>query len=205
MKQTLLASLITASLSFVAASSAHAVATVGQPAPGFALNDTNGKAVNLADYKGKTVVLEWHNPDCPFVKKHYDSANMQGLQSKYTRDGVVWLSVSSTEPGHQDYKKPDVINALLKTSKASPTAYLMDESGSAGKSYGARTTPHMYVINPQGSLVYAGGIDDKRSANVADIKSARNFVAAALDDMKAGKPVSVATSTPYGCSVKYKS
>ena len=205
MKQTLIASLITASFSFVAVAAAHANATVGLPAPGFALSDTNGKAVNLADYKGKTVVLEWHNPECPFVKKHYDSANMQGLQSKYTRDGVVWLSVSSTEPGHQDYKKPDVINALLKTSKASPTAYLMDESGSTGKSYGARTTPHMYVINPQGMLVYAGGIDDKRSANIADIKSAGNYVAAALDEMKAGKPVSVATSTPYGCSVKYKS
>ena len=204
MKQTLLASLITVSFSFVAASSAHAAATVGQPAPGFALSDTNGKAVNLADYKGKTVVLEWHNPECPFVKKHYDSANMQGLQSKYTRDGVVWLSVSSTEPGHQDYKKPDVINALLQTSKASPTAYLMDESGSTGKSYGAKTTPHMYVINPQGTLVYAGGIDDKRSANIADIKSANNYVAAALDEMKAGKSVSVSMSTPYGCSVKYK-
>ncbi len=205
MKQTLLASLITASFTFMAVSAAHAAATVGQPAPGFALSDTNGKAVNLTDYKGKTVVLEWHNPECPFVKKHYDSANMQALQSKYTKDGVVWLSVSSTEPGHQDYKKPDVINALLKTSKASPTAYLMDESGSAGKSYGARTTPHMYIINPQGTLVYAGGIDDKRSANIADIKSAKNFVAAALDEMKADKPVSVATSTPYGCSVKYKS
>ncbi len=205
MKQTLLASLITASLSFGAASSAQAAATVGQPAPGFALSDTNGKAVNLADYKGKTVVLEWHNSECPFVKKHYDSANMQALQSKYTKDGVVWLSVSSTEPGHQDYKKPDVINALLKTSRASPTAYLMDESGSTGKSYGAKTTPHMYIINPQGTLVYAGGIDDKRSANVADIKSAKNFVTAALDEMKAGKPVSVSTATPYGCSVKYKS
>ena len=205
MKQTLIASLITASFSFVAVAAAHANATVGLPAPGFALSDTNGKAVNLADYKGKTVVLEWHNPECPFVKKHYDSANMQSLQTKYTKDGVVWLAVNSTEPGHQEYKKPDVMNGILKSSKASPTAYLMDESGSMGKSYGARTTPHMYIINPQGTLVYAGGIDDKRSANIADIKSAKNFVAAALDEMKAGKPVSVATSTPYGCSVKYKS
>ena len=205
MKQTLLVSLISASLSFLAVSAASAAATVGQPAPAFALTDTNGKAVNLADYKGKTVVLEWHNPECPFVKKHYDSSNMQGLQSKYTKDGVVWLAVSSTEPGHQDYKKPDVMNGILKTSKASPTAYLMDDSGTTGKSYGAKTTPHMYIINAQGTLVYAGGIDDKRSSNVADVKTAKNFVAAALNEIKAGKPVSVATSTPYGCSVKYKS
>ena len=205
MKQTLLVSLISASLSFLAVSAASAAAAVGQPAPAFALTDTNGKVVNLADYKGKTVVLEWHNPECPFVKKHYDSANMQGLQSKYTKDGVVWLAVSSTEPGHQDYKKPDVMNGILKTSKASPTAYLMDDSGATGKSYGAKTTPHMYIISAQGTLVYAGGIDDKRSSNVADIRTAKNFVAAALDEIKAGKPVSVATSTPYGCSVKYKS
>lgn len=205
MKPTLLATFIAASFSFMAMYDATAAASVGQPAPAFALNDTHGKAVNLSDYKGKTVVLEWHNPECPFVQKHYDSANMQGLQSKYTRDGVVWLAVSSTDPTHQEYKKPSVVNALLKSSNASPTAYLMDESGATGKAYGARTTPHMYIINAQGTLVYAGGIDDKRTANISDIKSARNYVAAALDEMKAGKPVSVSTSTPYGCSVKYKS
>ena len=205
MKQAVLASVIAASFAFVAVSEANASATVGQPAPAFTLKDTSGKTVNLADYKGKTVVLEWHNPECPFVKKHYDSANMQGLQSKYTKDGIVWLAVSSTEPGHQDYKKPDALNALLKSSNAAPTAYLMDESGSTGKAYGAKTTPHMYVINPQGTLVYAGGIDDKRSTNVADVKTAKNYVSAALDELKAGKPISVATSAPYGCSVKYKS
>jgi len=204
MKQTLLFSLIGASISFLAASAANA-ATVGQPAPAFTLNDTNGKAVKLADYKGKTVVLEWHNPECPFVKKHYDSANMQGLQSKYTKDNVVWLSVSSTEPGHQDYRKPDVINGILKASKAAPTAYLMDESGATGKNYGAKTTPHMYIISPEGTLTFAGAIDDKRSSNVADVKGAKNYVAAALDEMKAGKPVSVPTAAPYGCSIKYKS
>ena len=150
MKQTLLYSLIGASISLLAVSAANA-ATVGQSAPAFTLNDTNGKAVKLTDYKGKTVVLEWHNPECPFVKKHYDSGNMQDLQSKYTKDDVVWLAVSSTEPGHQDYKKPDVMNGILKTSKASPTAYLMDESGATGKNYGAKTTPHMYVINGQGT------------------------------------------------------
>lgn len=205
MKHTILVSLVTASLSFVAAAVANATATVGQPAPAFTLKDTNGKAVNLADYKGKTVVLEWHNPECPFVKKHYDSANMQSLQSKYTRDGVVWLAISSTEPSHQDYKKPAVVNALLKSSNASPTAYLMDESGATGKAYGARTTPHMYIVNAQGTLVYAGGIDDKRSANIADIKTAKNYVAAALDELKAGKNVSTPATSPYGCSVKYRS
>ena len=205
MKQTLLVSLISASISLLAASAASATATVGQPAPAFTLSDTNGKTVNLADYKGKTVVLEWHNPECPFVKKHYDSANMQGLQSRYTKDDVVWLAVSSTEPSHQDYKKPEVMNAILKTSKATPTAYLMDESGATGKNYGAKTTPHMYVINGQGTLVYAGGIDDRRSADIADIKIAKNYVSTALDEMKAGKAVSISTATPYGCSVKYKS
>ena len=207
MKQTLLLSILAASISFssVAVTTASAVATVGQPAPGFTLKDTNGKAVSLNDYKGKTVVLEWNNPECPFVKKHYESSNMQSLQSKYTKDGVVWLTVSSTEPAHPEYKKPDVMNALLKSSHASPTAYLLDESGATGKVYGARTTPHMYIINGEGTLVYAGGIDDKRSANIADIKIAKNYVAAALDELKAGKGVSVSTSTPYGCSVKYKS
>lgn len=205
MKPSLLACVAAASLSFTAVTVASAAASVGQPAPAFTLTDTNGKTVSLGDYKGKTVVLEWHNPECPFVKKHYDSANMQGLQSKYTKDGVVWLAVSSTEPAHQDYKKPAVLNALLKSSNASPTAYLMDESGIAGKAYGARTTPHMYIINGQGTLVYAGGIDDKRTANIADIKTARNYVATALDELKAGKSVTTPTSTPYGCSVKYKS
>jgi peroxiredoxin len=205
MKQSLLASLIAASFSFVAVAAAHAAATVGQPAPAFTLSDTNGKTVNLADYKGKTVVLEWHNPECPFVKKHYESANMQTLQSKYTKEGVVWLSVNSTEPSHQDYKKPNAMSALLKTSNASATAYLMDESGAMGKAYGARTTPHMYIVDREGTLVYAGGIDDKRSSNIADVKTAKNYVAAALDEMKAGKSVSVSTTTPYGCSVKYKS
>lgn len=205
MKPSLLACLIAVPFSFAAVTSASAAPVVGQPAPAFTLTDTNGKAVSLGDYKGKTVVLEWHNPECPFVKKHYESSNMQSLQSKYTKDGVVWLAVSSTEPAHQDYKKPDVLNTLLKSSKAVPTAYLMDESGATGKAYGARTTPHMYIVNPQGTLVYAGGIDDKRSANIADIKIAKNYVAAALDELKAGKNITTPTSTPYGCSVKYKS
>ena len=205
MNQALLASIIIAAFSIAATPAADAAATVGQPAPSFALRDTNGKTVNLSDYKGKTVVLEWHNPECPFVRKHYDSANMQSLQSKYTRDGVVWLSINSTEPAHQEYKTAEVINAWLKSGNAHPTAYLLDGSGATGKTYGAKTTPHMYIISSQGTLVYAGGIDDKRSANIADIKTATNFVAAALDELKAGENVSIPTSTPYGCSVKYKS
>ena len=205
MKHTLLLLFVATSISVMAVTETNAAASVGLPAPLFTLNDTNGKIINLADYKGRTVVLEWHNPACPFVKKHYDSTNMQALQSKYTKDGVIWLAVSSTEPTHQDYRKPGVLNALLKTANAAPTAYLMDESGAIGNAYGARTTPHMYIINTQGVLVYAGGIDDKRTANIADIKTARNHVAAALDEMKAGKSISVPTTTPYGCSVKYKS
>ena len=205
MKHILLLSLIATSISLMAATETNAAASVGQPAPPFTLNDTNGKVINLTDYKGKTVVLEWHNPECPFVKKHYDSSNMQRLQSKYTKDGVIWLAVSSTEPAHQDYKKPDALNAMMKSVNASSTAYLMDESGETGKAYGARTTPHMYIINAEGTLVYAGGIDDKRTANIADIKNARNHVAVALDELKAGKNISVPTATPYGCSVKYKS
>ncbi|MBL8516147.1 MAG: thioredoxin family protein [Betaproteobacteria bacterium] len=204
MKQVLLASLVAATVSFVMVDAASA-ATIGQPAPAFSLKDTNGKTVNLADYKGKTVVLEWHNPACPFVVKHYDTSNMQGLQSKYGKDGVVWLSVNSTETGHQDYKKPDALNVYLKAQNAAPAAYLMDESGATGKAYAAKTTPHMYVINPQGTLVYAGGIDDKRSSKKEDVATAKNFVSAALDELKAGKPITTATSAPYGCSIKYKS
>lgn len=204
MKQALLASLVAASVSFAMVNGAEA-ATVGQPAPAFTLKDTNGKTVNLADYKGKTVVLEWHNPECPFVKKHYDTSNMQNLQSKYGKDGVVWLAINSTETGHQDYKKPDALNTIMKTANASPAAYLMDESGATGKAYAAKTTPHMYVVNAQGTLVYAGGIDDKRSAKKEDVATAKNYVSAALDEVKAGKAVTTATSTPYGCSIKYKS
>ena len=205
MKHTLLLSLIATSISVIAVTETNAAASVGQPAPLFTLNDTNGNVINFADYKGKTVVLEWHNPGCPFVKKHYDSSNMQSLQSKYTKDGVIWLAINSTEPTNPDYKKPSVMNAILKSANASPTAYLLDESGATGKAYGARTTPHMYIVNAQGTLVYAGGIDDKRTTNIADIKTARNHVAAALDELKAGKNISVPTTAPYGCSVKYKS
>ena len=178
--------------------------TIGQPAPAFELKDTSGKTVKLADFKGKHVVLEWVNPGCPFVVKHYGSQNMQGLQKAYTAKDVVWLSVNSTARSAGDYLEPAALNAkLVKEWGAAPTAVLMDESGKVGRAYAAKTTPHMYVIDPAGKLVYAGGIDDKRTSNPADVKTANNFVRAALTESLAGKPVSTPTATPYGCSVKY--
>jgi peroxiredoxin len=183
--------------------SAFASAPPGQPAPGFTLTDLAGKTVNLADYKGKTVVLEWHNFECPFVQKHYRSGNMQSLQKRYASD-VVWLAVSSTARTAFDYIEPAKVSKQLTEFGAVPARFLMDESGAVGMSYGARTTPHMYIIDPSGKVVYNGAIDDKRSTNVEDVKTAKNYVVAALEEMKAGKPVTVASTTPYGCSVHYQ-
>jgi len=180
-----------------------ASAPPGQPAPGFSLTDLSGKPVNLADYKGKTVVLEWHNFACPFVQKHYRSGNMQSLQKKYAND-VVWLAMNSTSRTAFDYMEPARVSQQLSDFKAAPARYLMDEPGDVGRAYGAKTTPHMYIIDPSGKVVYNGAIDDKHSTSVADVKVAKNYVAAALDEMKAGKPVTVASTTPYGCSVHYK-
>jgi hypothetical protein len=181
---------------------AAAAAVVGQPAPAFTLNDLSGKPVSLADFKGRTVVLEWHNFGCPFVQKHYRSGNMPALQRKYGTD-VVWLAVNSTHKGSTDHMAPAQIAAELQRFGAAPARYLMDEPGTVGRAYGAKTTPHMYVIDSAGRLVYNGAIDDKRSTDVEDVKIAHNFVAAALDELKAGKPVSTPSTTPYGCSVKY--
>ena len=187
-----------------AMAAAHAV-TVGQAAPDFSLTDVSGKAVKLSDFKGKHVVLEWTNPGCPFVQKHYNSSNMQSLQKDATGKGVVWLSINSTEKNHSDYLAPAKLSAKMNGEWKGASSYLlMDESGKAGQAYSAKTTPHMYVIDPTGKLVYAGGIDDKRTANPADVKAAKNFVRAALDETLAGKPVSVAIAQPYGCSVKYQ-
>ena len=187
-----------------AMAAAHAV-TVGQAAPDFSLTDVNGKTVKLSDFKGKNVVLEWTNPGCPFVVKHYGSNNMQTLQTDAKAKGVVWLSVNSTAKSHQDYLEPTKRSAKMKGEWKEASSYLlMDETGKVGQAYAAKTTPHMYVIDPSGKLVYAGGIDDKRSANPADVKTAKNFVRAALDETLAGRPVTVATATPYGCSVKYQ-
>ena len=182
---------------------AFANAPAGQPAPGFTVTDLAGKPVKLEDYKGKTVVLEWHNFGCPFVQKHYKSGNMQALQKKYGSD-VVWLAVNSTHKSASDYTEPAKLDKQLKDFNAAPARYLMDEPGTMGLAYGAKTTPHMYIIDPRGKVVYNGAIDDKRSTNPEDVKTSKNYVSAALDEMKAGKPISVATTTPYGCTVKYK-
>ena len=178
--------------------------TVGSPAPAFTLTDTKGKQHKLADFKGKHVVLEWVNFGCPFVKKHYESGNMQATQKKAVDKGVVWLSVCSSADGKQGHMEAAEWNEEIADRKMASTAVLIDESGAVGKAYGAKTTPHMYIVNPNGVLVYKGAIDDKPSTNKDDIPGARNYVLAALDETMAGKPVSTASTTPYGCSVKYK-
>jgi AhpC/TSA family len=190
-------------LMLAAAPAFAATAVVGQPAPAFSVTDTSGKAVSLADFKGKTVVLEWVNPGCPYVRKHYDSANMQGTQKGATDKGVVWLAVNSTAKDHGDYKKPADMAAWMQSQKASATHTLIDSDGKVGKAYGARTTPHLYIVDAKGTLAYAGGIDDKPSSDPADVKTAKNYVNAALGDLQAGKPVAQAATRPYGCSVKY--
>ena len=188
----------------VIAAPVSAAAIVGQPAPNFKLADASGKPVSLSDFRGKTVVLEWNNPGCPFVKKHYGSGNMQKAQAAAAKDGAVWLTINSGAPGKQGYMTGPEAKAFVAQSGARPTAYLLDPQGVVGKVYDAKTTPHMYIVNKAGILVYAGGIDDKPTPNPADIGGARNHVLAALSELKAGKAVSVATSRPYGCAVKYK-
>ncbi len=194
---------VLSALTLAASPAFAAPAVVGQPAPAFSVTDTSGKAVSLADFKGKTVVLEWVNPGCPYVRKHYDSANMQATQRSAAGQGVVWLAVNSTAQEHHDYKKPADMAAWMQSQKAAATHTLMDSDGKIGKAYGARTTPHLYVVDAKGNLAYAGGIDDKATANAADVKTAKNYVNAALGDVLAGKAVVQAVTRPYGCSVKY--
>jgi peroxiredoxin len=182
---------------------ASAAAVVGQPAPAFTATDSTGKTQSLADYKGKFVVLEWNNDTCPFVGKQYGSGNMQGLQKAYTQKGVAWLTINSSAPSKEGSVDAAQANAILEKRGAAPTAYVLDPQGVVGRAYGAKTTPHMFVIDPQGRLVYAGGIDDKPSTDQADVKTAKNYVRAALDEAMAGKPVTVPVSQPYGCAVKY--
>jgi hypothetical protein len=188
---------------FVAAGPASAAATVGQPAPAFSATDVNGKPVSLADFKGKHVVLEWVNPGCPFVKKHYDSGNMPAAQKDALAKGAVWLAVNSTAKDASDYQAPAELAAWFSSKSAKPTAALMDADGTIGKAYGARTTPHMYIVDPKGTVVYAGAIDSIPTANPADLKTATNYVNQALAETMAGKPVSKAVTQAYGCSVKY--
>jgi peroxiredoxin len=193
-------------LVFAAVTLAGGVVTAavpGSPAPDLSVNDASGRTVKLADFRGRHVVLEWTNPDCPFVRKHYDSRNMQALQKEFGAKDVVWLSINSTRRGHDEFKSGDEMTRWMREQGGAPAAMLIDETSTAGRAYAARTTPHMFVIDPAGRLVYAGAIDDKRSANPADTKTARNYVRAALTESLAGKPVTEAATTPYGCSVKY--
>jgi AhpC/TSA family protein len=192
-----------AAAGFLFAPPARAAAVVGQPAPAFSATDTKGATHALSDYAGKVVVLEWVNFECPFVGKHYGSGHMQKLQKDYTAKGVVWLSINSSATGQQGYYSPDKVNALMQQKSAAPSAYLLDTSGTIGRAYGAKTTPHMFIVNAKGTLVYAGGIDDTPSTDQADIATAKNYVQAALDEVLAGKPVTTASTQSYGCSVKY--
>ena len=187
----------------VFAAPVSAAPVVGKAAPNFVAADVNGKPVRLSDFRGKTVVLEWNNPECPYVKKHYGSGNMQKAQAAAARDGVVWLSINSGAPGKQGHMNGAEAKAFVAGSGARPTAYLLDPRGVVGKAYDAKTTPHMFVVNKAGVLVYAGGIDDKPTPRPADVNGAKNYVLAALSEIKAGKAVSVKTSRPYGCTVKY--
>jgi peroxiredoxin len=190
-----------AAATLLGAVAAHAAVTVGQAAPDFKVKDTAGKEQSLSAYKGKFVVLEWVNPDCPFVKKHYETSNMQATQKAAEAKGVVWLSVSTSGDDAGGARGSD-LNAWAKKSGATPTATLLDD-GKVGKAYGARTTPHIYIVDPAGKVVYAGAIDSKPTAKHDDVKGATNYVTAALNEATAGKPVTKATSEPYGCSVKY--
>lgn len=181
---------------------AHA-GTVGQPAPAFSATDVNGRTVQLSDFKGRHVVLEWVNPGCPFVVKHYASGNMQATQKAATDKGVVWLTINTTARDHRDFRNAADMAAWMNQHKAGATATLMDSDGRVGRAFGARVTPHMYVINPAGLVVYAGAIDNKPTANPADIPGATNFVRQALNETLAGKPVSQAQTQAYGCTIKY--
>lgn len=202
MTKTFLSAALVATLAFGGVAMADAP-KVGAPAPDFTATDSNGKTVQLSALKGKTVVMEWTNNGCPYVKKHYSAGNMQALQKKYTADGVVWLTVASSPQGEQGYVTPEDANNVVKTSGAAPTAVLMDSKSNISRLYQAKNTPLMVVVDAKGTVAYAGAIDDKPTSNPADIPGSKNYVAQALDEIKAGKPVSVASTKPYGCFVKY--
>jgi peroxiredoxin len=196
-------SFFTTVLTFVFAFSVMAV-EVGKPVPNFTLTSVDGKTVKLSDYKGKVIILEWFNMGCPFVKKHYKNGDMQGLQGEYAGKGVVWLSINSTNPSHQDYLSAEKAVAQVKDYSIKSTAMLQDSDGKVGKLYGAKSTPHMFIIDESGNLIYQGAIDDAPAAG-ADPKAAKNYVRAALDEKLAGKAVTQAETKQYGCGVKYAS
>jgi len=181
------------------------VPPVGSAAPDFSLTDAQGKTHSLSQYKGKYVVLEWFNPECPFVKKHYGTSNMQNLQKQYTDKGVVWLTIDSNAPGTEGSITPEQAQKVSASWKTHQTALLLDPEGKAGRAYGAKNTPNMVIISPEGKIAYEGAIDSKASPNPADIPSSTNYVKAALDESLAGKRITTPQTKPYGCSVKYKS
>ncbi len=194
---------LTAGLTAGAAGVADAAPAPNKAAPPFAALDTNGDAVELLSLKGKTVVLEWTNHDCPYVRKHYRSGNMQALQKDATENGVVWISIISSAPGRQGYVEALEANAIAEENGAAPSHIVRDPGGEIGKLYAAVTTPHMFVINPAGEIVFMGGIDDKPTADMADISTATNYVRAALDAVADGRTPEVQSARPYGCSIKY--
>jgi alkyl hydroperoxide reductase subunit AhpC len=195
---------ISAAIGLAPGAGAKPPLSVGQAAPDFTALDTSGKPVKLADLKGKTVVLEWSNHDCPYVVKHYTSGNMQAIQKDAAKDGVVWLTIVSSAPGEQGHVAPKKADDLTKNRGAAPAAVLLDPDGKLGRQYDARVTPHMFVIDKSGVLQYMGGIDDKATSNSADIKSAKPYVRLALASVVKGEKVADAVTKPYGCGVKYK-
>ncbi|MGO9171959.1 MAG: redoxin domain-containing protein [Rhodomicrobium sp.] len=190
---------------FLMTATAHGAPQPGKPAPDFFAVDSNGKTVKLSDYRGKIVVLEWTNDGCPYVKKHYKSGNMQSLQKDAAAKGIVWLTIISSAPGEQGYVDGTGANQLTISRGAAPAEVLLDPEGKVGHLYDTRTTPHMFIVNAEGTLVYMGGIDDKATTNLDDIATAKNYVRAALGEVMAGRPVAEAVTRPYGCSVKYSS
>jgi len=201
MKSKILISILTA----IAAGSLFAAESpkVGSAAPDFSLTDSNGQKHSLGEYKGKWVVLEWFNPQCPFVQKHYGTGNMQKLQQEYAAKGVTWLSIDSSAPGKEGNLSPEAANKKIAEWRMKSSALLLDPEGKAGQSYGAKNTPHMFIINPDGKIAYEGAIDSKATANPRDIPTATNYVKVALDESLGGKPISNPNTKPYGCSVKY--
>jgi peroxiredoxin len=197
-----LAAIVAAVLTLASTTPARAI-QVGAPAPDFHGTDSNGKTQSLDQYKGKYVVLEWHNHDCPYTIKHYQSGNMQSLQKQWTAKGVVWFTVISSAPGEQGYVDAGQENAYMKKMGAQPTAAILDPKGEVGHLYGAKTTPNMFIIDPSGKLIYAGAIDDRPTPEISDIRSSKNYVSAALSEAMNGKAVQTPVTRPYGCSVKY--
>ncbi len=183
---------------------AHADVEIGKPAPDFTLKGSDGKSYHLADYKGKIVVLEWYNRDCPFIVKHYSGGNMQKLQEEYGKKGVVWFEVASSAPGKEGYLTAEETQQTRVQNGSKADATLLDPDGTVGKAYKAKTTPHMFIIDAKGVLVYNGAIDDHNTPYKDDIPKSKNYVSAALDEVIAGKPVTNSLTRPYGCGVKYK-